>query len=77
MTELADRGRTFDRMVDTARALRDLDGAEVLILGCAGMAGYRRDIEAATGLPVVEPCEVAVAIALGRIALTLTHRRDR
>ena len=77
VTELADRGRTFDRMVDTARALRDLDGAEVLILGCAGMAGYRRDIEAATGLPVVEPCEVAVAIALGRIALTLTHRRDR
>lgn len=76
VTELADRQRTIDRMVAIARMLRDTDGAEVLILGCAGMARYRAEIEDATSLPVVEPCEVAVATALGRIALNLTHRRE-
>lgn len=71
--DLADRDRTLGRMIEVGRALRDEDGADVLIMGCAGMAEYRGDIEAATGLPVIEPCQAAVALALGRITLGLTH----
>lgn len=74
VAELADPARTLPALVATARRLRDEDGADVLILGCAGMAGHRAALEDATGLPVVEPCQAAAAMALGRIALDLSHR---
>ncbi|MXQ06295.1 Asp/Glu racemase [Alphaproteobacteria bacterium GH1-50] len=74
VTDLADAARTLDRMIEVGRALCDEDGADVLIMGCAGMAQYRARIEEETGLPVVEPCQSAVAKALGRITLGLTHR---
>ena len=76
VAELADPARTLPALIATGRALRDADGAEVLILGCAGMAGHRAALEAATGLPVVEPCQAAAAMALGRIALDLSHRPE-
>lgn len=69
VAELAQADRTLSAMVDTGRRLRDEDGAEVLVMGCAGMAAYRETLQAETGLPVVEPCQAAAAMALGRIAL--------
>lgn len=74
VAELSDEDATLAALVESGTALRDLDGAEVLILGCAGMARYRTAVEAATGLPVVEPCQAAAAMALGRIALGQSHR---
>ena len=76
VAELAQPARTEARLIETGRALRDADGAEVLILGCAGMARYRARLEDALGLPVIDPCQVAVATALGRIALGLRHKRS-
>ena len=43
-------------------------GAEVVILGCTGMAHHRGAIEAAVGVPVIEPCQQAAALALGVVA---------
>ncbi|MEJ6399160.1 aspartate/glutamate racemase family protein [Yoonia sp. 208BN28-4] len=65
---------TLDAMIATGRALRDEDGAEVLIMGCAGMARYRDPLEQALGIPVVEPCQAAASMALGRIALNQSHK---
>lgn len=69
VTELADEGRTLSRMIDTARALRDQDRADVIVMGCAGMARYRDRVEQAVGVPVVEPTQAAVAMAIGRVRL--------
>ena len=69
VADLADADRTLARMVAVGTALRDQDGADVLIMGCAGMAQYRGALEKATGLPVVEPCQATAAMALGRIAV--------
>lgn len=74
VAELAEAGRTLPAMIATGRRLRDEDGADVLIMGCAGMAAYRDELERETGLPVVEPCQAAAAMALGRIALGWAHR---
>lgn len=74
VAELADADRTVAAMAATGRRLRDEDGADVLVMGCAGMAVYRERLEAETGLPVVEPCQAAAAAALGQIALGLAHR---
>lgn len=70
---LADADATRARLIEVGRQLRDQDGADCLILGCAGMARQRPALEDALGLPVVEPCQAATAIALGRIALGQTH----
>ena len=69
VAELADRTRTWERLLAVGRELRDHDGAEVLILGCAGMAGYRRELGEALALPVIEPCQAAVTLALGRVLI--------
>lgn len=74
VADLADANKSRAAMIQTGRDLRDQDGADVLIMGCAGMAHYREQIEDATGLPVVEPCQAAAAMALGHIALGQTHR---
>ena len=67
VVELAQEKIVLNRMIETGAALRDEDGADVLILGCAGMAGYRDRLSDALGLPVVEPTQAAVTAAIGRL----------
>lgn len=74
VAQLSDARMTLKAMTEIGSMLREVDGANVLIMGCAGMAGYRKTLEDATGLPVVEPCQAAAAMALGQIALGLSHR---
>ena len=66
---LADAKTTRARMIEIGQTLRDRHGADVLVMGCAGMAGYRADLEEAVQLPVVEPTQAAVAMALARAQL--------
>src|SRR5215204_4967934 len=44
------------------------DGAETIVMGCAGMARHRKPLEAALGVPVVDPTQAAVTMALGAVA---------
>lgn len=74
VADLSDADRTFARLKDVGTALRDGDGADVLILGCAGMTAYRTRLEDTLCLPVVEPCQAAVAMAIGRVALERTRQ---
>ncbi len=69
VAELAEPGETLAALVETGRRLRDEKGADVLILGCAGMAGYRAEVEAELWLPVVEPCQAAAAAAVAAVQL--------
>jgi Asp/Glu/hydantoin racemase len=41
VTELADYDRTLARMREVGLRLRDTQGADVIVMGCAGMAVYR------------------------------------
>jgi Asp/Glu/hydantoin racemase len=69
VAELADEHTTLGRMIDVARRLRDHHGADALVMGCAGMARYRGDLEEAAGIPVVDPTQAAVTMAIGRVRL--------
>jgi allantoin racemase len=64
VAETASGERTLDRMVEVGRALKDEDGAEAIVLGCAGMARHRRPLEQALGIPVIDPTQAAVTMAL-------------
>ena len=65
--ELADEARSWDRLVEVATALRDKDGADVVILGCAGMSRYRGRLETLLGLPVIDPTQAAVGVAFSAL----------
>ena len=51
------------------------DGAEVIILGCAGMAGYAEEIEEKLKVKVIDPTAVALKIAEAIVDLGLTHSK--
>jgi allantoin racemase len=65
--ESARGDRTFDRLLEIGGKLVD-DGADVIILGCAGMAVHRARLEEAIGKPVIDPTQAAVAMAIGVLA---------
>ena len=69
VTDLVDEKKTFGRMVEVGEILRDDHGADVVVMGCAGMACYRKPLQDAIGIPVVEPTQAAVAMAIGRVRL--------
>jgi Asp/Glu/hydantoin racemase len=57
------------RMTAVGRQLIEDDGADVLIMGCAGMARYRRRLEDTLGVPVLDPSQAAVAQAIAAVRL--------
>ena len=69
VTALAQEDVTLKRMIETGARLRDEKGADVIVMGCAGMARYRGRLRSALGIPVVEPAQAAVAMAIGRVRL--------
>lgn len=57
------------------RALEE-DGAEAIVLGCAGMTDLARDLEARAGVPVLDgvACAVQLAEAMVRLGLRTSKR---
>jgi Asp/Glu/hydantoin racemase len=67
VAETASGGGTFARMEAVGRELVEKDGADVIVMGCAGMARHRGPLEAALGVPVIDPTQAAVAMAIGTV----------
>ncbi len=56
-------------MREVGAELRDEDGADVLVMGCAGMAKFRSRLEETLKMPVVEPTQAAVGMAIAAVQL--------
>jgi len=59
--------QVVERLVAEGRKAVDEDRAEVLLLGCAGMAGLDKQIEGALGVPVLDGVVCAVKMAEGLV----------
>jgi allantoin racemase len=69
--------RAVDAIVaEAARAVAE-DHAEVICLGCGGMAGLDEKVTAATGVPVVDGVAAAVTLAEGLVRLGLSTSKIR
>lgn len=62
-------GNVVEIVSRTARLLRDEDGADVVILGCAGLGSYRQALQDSIGLPVIDPVQAGVALACTNLDL--------
>ena len=69
VAETASGDGTLERMITIGTELRDRDGARAIVMGCAGMARHRKPLEEALGIPVIDPTQAAVTMALGAVAL--------
>jgi len=70
VVELADSVRTRAGLLAVGTRLRDERQANVVVLGCAGMAEHRAWLEQQLGIPVIEPAQAGAAMALGRVLLS-------
>jgi allantoin racemase len=64
-----------ERILALARDAVKNDGCEVVILGCAGLAGYAEDIERELGVIVLDPTSVALKVTEALCELGLRHSK--
>ncbi|MFF8904351.1 aspartate/glutamate racemase family protein [Streptomyces olivaceoviridis] len=69
-----DQARTESAFLAAAERAREA-GAEVLVLGCAGMTGLHRAVGEKLGMPVVDGVGAAVRLAESLVGLGLTTSR--
>lgn len=63
------------RILELAREAIEEEGTEVVILGCAGLAGYAEDIERELGIVVLDPSSVGLKIAEAMVDLGVSHSK--
>jgi allantoin racemase len=66
METLLDPAAAAAALVAAGRELAAM-GAETVILGCTGMAHHAASVRDAVGLPVIEPAQAAVGLAVGMV----------
>lgn len=66
MEALLDPVEARSHLIAAARELAAA-GAGTVILGCTGMAHHRAVIAEAAGVPVIEPCQAGVLMAIGAV----------
>jgi allantoin racemase len=71
----ADPDRAVARILEVGSAAVREDGAEVIVLGCAGLAGHAAALGPALGVAVVDPSPVALATAEMLVRLHLRQHR--
>jgi allantoin racemase len=71
----SDPERTKTAGTALARRMVEEDGADVVIMGCAAMAGYSYELERELGVPVLDPLTVALKFAEAIVDMGQTHSR--
>jgi len=72
VAETASGERTLARMVEIGRMLVQQDGADVIVMGCAGMARHRASLQQELGIPVIDPVQAAITMAIGAVQTART-----
>lgn len=74
---VTDREETMNQLRDEVLKIVDEDGAEVVVLGCAGLCGYDEALQELVGLPVLDPVTVTVKVAEMMVQTGLCHSKKR
>lgn len=71
----ADPALTKERILAVSRAAAEEDGAEVIVLGCAGMAGYAADVEQVLHMTVIDPSSVTLKVTEALVSLGICQSK--
>jgi len=75
--EQADEGTTREKIHQTAVEAISHDKAEVICLGCAGMAGLDKELEQEVGVPVVDGVVSALSMIEGMVRYGVSTSKKR
>ena len=68
---------SVESFIESGRKAIDEDGAEVLVLGCAGMGHVTKKMEEALGVPVLDGVVCALIVASGLVKAGLSLSKVR
>ena len=66
-----------DKLLQAARDSVQKDGAEVIVLGCAGLTGMDKSMEKDLGIPVLDGIVCALIIASGLVKYGVSTSKFR
>ena len=72
-----EREETLRQLTTQVKTLVAEDGAEVVILACAGLCDYDRELSEASGVPVIDPVVAGVKMAEAFVGMGLSHSKVR
>ena len=72
-----EREETLRQLTSQVNALVAEDGAEVVILACAGLCDYDRALSEASGVPVIDPVVAGVKMAEAFVAMGVSQSKAR
>ncbi|MCE1252477.1 MAG: aspartate/glutamate racemase family protein [Anaerolineae bacterium] len=75
--EKASPEETYQMILNGARQAVEVDGAEVICLGCAGMTGLDKSLEKELNIPVVDGVVSALKILEGMLGYGLTTSKHK
>ncbi|MGC9312351.1 MAG: aspartate/glutamate racemase family protein [Sediminispirochaetaceae bacterium] len=70
-----DERKVIERAIELSRLMIDEDKAEVIIMGCASMAGYSAELEEKLQVPILDPVSVAYKMVEGLTELGIRHSK--
>lgn len=73
--ELQDEERAFRAVLEASRYAVEHDGAEAIVTGCTGMIALRKRLQAALGVPVIEPLTMAIKFAVDLVEAGLSSSK--
>lgn len=68
---------SYDLFMDAARRAVEEDMAEVIVLGCAGLCGLPKRMQAELGVPVLDGVVCALIIASGMVKANISTSKKR
>lgn len=74
---VTDREETLNQLKEEILKIVEEDGAEVVLLGCAGLCAYDKQLEELVGIPVLDPVNVGTKLAEMLVETGLTHSKKR
>ena len=77
LATVEDREQVLAQLIRVGRRAIEQDGAEVLILGCAGLGDLAPRVQQALSIPVIDPNAAALKLAETLVDLGLSHSKAR
>jgi allantoin racemase len=71
----ADPAETLARLVEVSRELMERDRADIIVLGCGTLSFRALELQAAIGIPVVNPLRAAIGICELLVSSGLSHSK--
>jgi allantoin racemase len=76
VVEIAEKGeQVLKRGIQLGRKMIEEDGAEVIVMGCASMAGYQDELSKALGVPILDPVTITYKVAEGLAEVGIRHSK--